>query len=42
MNYVTAAHDHDEGFDPDNPMGKPDVPDHVRRRHPHADRLGRR
>ena len=29
MNYVDAAHDHDHDFDPDNPMGKPDVPPHV-------------
>lgn len=29
MNYVTAAHDHDDDFDPENPLGKPEVPDHV-------------
>ena len=28
MNYV-SAHDHDDEFDPENPMGKPEVPDHV-------------
>ncbi len=28
MNYI-SAHDHDDTFDPENPLGKPEVPQHV-------------
>ena len=28
MNYI-SAHDHDDEFDPENPLGKPEVPEHV-------------
>jgi GTP cyclohydrolase I len=28
MNYI-SAHDHDHDFDPENPLGKPEVPQHV-------------